>query len=168
MLPRISITNQQRTSRFNRKALRLLTGWLMKKAAAMDPSRTWVECSVVLVGDHRMTALNRESLGHEGTTDVITFSYPTLPGEKPSGWRAEVVVNIERAVQEGRARRGGPAREFALYLAHGCQHLGGANDHTATARAAMNRRQNRWLKEPKAQELIESLAMDCKAAAADV
>jgi probable rRNA maturation factor len=143
---KILITNQQRRIRLDRRELIRLTKFFMAKAAAMNPAVNWVECSVVLVGHREMIALNERALKHEGTTDVITFQYPTAPGEQPAGRRGEIVINVEEA-DEVAARRGAPAmQEVALYLAHGCQHLGGADDATPRERAAMSRRQNRWLK----------------------
>lgn len=143
---RVEITNLQKKNRVSRPALVRLTRWLMQKASSMDPSRSWLECSIVLVGHDRMTELNQEAMHHEGTTDVITFAYPTHPGE-PEGWRGEIVVNIDEAMDVSSRRNSDPARELALYIAHGCQHLGGADDRTATERGAMSRRQNRWLAE---------------------
>lgn len=141
-----SITNLQRKIRINRPAWVILANWLMLKTQSMDPNRVWLECSVVFVGHRRMIAINEKVLQHEGTTDVITFHYPSLPGE-PSGWRGEIVINTEEAIATGEERRGGVPHELALYLAHGCQHLGGADDQTSAERAAMSRRQGAWLKQ---------------------
>jgi rRNA maturation RNase YbeY len=152
----IVVTNTRRWRRIDRAGLTRLTAWLMEKASAMDRGKTWIECSVVLVGHARMISLNEQSLGHEGTTDVITFAYPTLPGE-PRGWRGEIFVNLDEAEEAGAKYNSLLDRELALYIAHGCQHLGGADDDTTTGRAAMNRRQNRWLREAARLGLIRKL-----------
>ena len=151
-----TITNLQRAVRINQPAWKSLVGWLMSKTQAMDPSRVWLECSVVLVGHRRMTEINEQVLHHEGTTDVITFHYPSLPGE-PTGWRGEIVINTQEAIEIGTDRSGGVARELALYLAHGCQHLGGADDQTSAERAAMARRQTGWLRQADRLGLIQPL-----------
>jgi len=151
-----TITNLQRKIRIHRPAWVTLTNWLMQKTQAMDPTRVWLECSVVFVGHRRMTEINEQVLHHEGTTDVITFHYPSLPGE-PAGWRGEIVINVEEAVAVGHALRVSVARELALYLAHGCQHLGGADDQTRKERAAMSRRQNGWLKQAEEIGLFRNL-----------
>jgi rRNA maturation RNase YbeY len=152
---KVKVTNLQRSVQLDRARLIKLTRWLMGKTAAMDPARRWVECSVVVVGHERMTDLNQRILRHAGTTDVITFHYATIPGE-PVGWRGEVVVNAEQAVDVA-GRRGDMSRELALYLAHGCQHLGGADDRTNSERATMNRRQTRWLRQAAAEGLLNGL-----------
>ncbi len=144
---RIVIANLQRYHPVDRPWLRRLAGFFMEKTAAMNAARRWVECSIVIVGDERMARLNQDVLGHEGVTDVITFAYPPVPGEEPSGWRGEIVINIAEASRNGLRHRGGARRELALYLAHGIQHLGGADDGTPAQRRAMNARQNRWLRQ---------------------
>jgi len=153
---KIAVTNLQSRHKVNRPGLKQLAAFFMERASRMDPEKTWRECSVVVVGHERMIDLNQTILHHEGTTDVITFAYPTIPGEKP-GWRGEIVVNVEEAADVCKRRRGDINRELALYLAHGCQHLGGADDRTAKQRSAMNRRQNRWLREAKQMKLIRQL-----------
>jgi len=153
---KVEVTNLQKRYRINRVQICRLTKWLMIKAASMDRSRIWIECSVVIVGHDRMMELNRQVMKHAGTTDVITFAYPTQPGEKP-GWRGEIVINIEEAADAGSRLGKAMNRELALYLAHGCQHLGGADDRTKSERMAMNRRQNRWLRDAKKEQLLDDL-----------
>ncbi|HMP90449.1 MAG TPA: rRNA maturation RNase YbeY [Kiritimatiellia bacterium] len=140
----ISVTNLQRRHRINRTAVLHLARYMMNKASRMDRSRIWAAISIVLVDHEKITGLNEQILKHKGTTDVITFAYPPTPGHQDA-WQGEIVVNMEEAVEQGARRRGGANRELALYIAHGCQHLGGADDNTRQKRAAMNRRQNRWL-----------------------
>jgi len=153
---KVEITNLQKRRRINRKCIISLTKWLMKKAAAMDTSRTWIDCSIVLVGHDRMMEINRQVMKHEGTTDVITFAYPTQPGETP-GWRGEIVVNVDEVADAGSRLGNAMNHELALYIAHGCQHLGGANDRTHSERNAMSRRQNRWLRDAKKKQLLNDL-----------
>jgi len=152
----ISVTNLQKQFRIDRNAVIRLARHLMDRASRMDLSRNWLECSVVIVGHQRMTQLNEDVLGHPGTTDVITFVYPSAPGETP-GCRGEIVINMEEAAEVSARRRTDINREFALYLAHGCQHLGGADDQRKDERAAMNRRQNAWLRKMKSDGLLRGL-----------
>jgi len=153
---KVEITNLQKRFRINRVRFINLTKWLMNKAAAMDTTRTWIDCSVVMVGHDRMIELNRQAMNHEGTTDVITFAYPTQPGE-PAGWRGEIILNVEEASDASTRLGSRIERELALYLAHGCQHLGGADDRTKSERAAMNRRQNKWLRDAEKERLLNDL-----------
>jgi len=152
----ITVVNRQRRLAIRGDVLRALAESFMQRAAAMKPRARWLELTVVLVGHRAMAAWNQAALRHEGTTDVITMRYRSLPGE-PHGWRGEIILNAEQADEEGAGRPGGPARELALYLAHACQHLGGADDGTPTERRAMSVRQNRWLRSPAVEPLIPRL-----------
>jgi len=76
---------------------------------------------------------------------VVSQMYEGIPGVV--GATGEMVVNAERAREEGAKRDGGTARELALYVAHGFDHLAGADDDTPARRRAMRRRETRWLAE---------------------
>ena len=76
-------------------------------------------------------------------TDVVAQAYAAVPGVCAE--TAELILNAERARIEGRRRLGGPARELALYLAHGLDHLAGHDDDTPARRRAMRRRELAWL-----------------------
>jgi len=76
-------------------------------------------------------------------TDVVSQDYAAIPGFSEAS--AELVLNAERAKAEGFHRPGGPARELALYLAHGLDHLAGQEDDTPARRQAMRRRETAWL-----------------------
>jgi len=88
-------------------------------------------------------------------TDVVSQAYAAVPGVEAA--TAELVLNAERAQIEGLQRPGGPSREFALYLAHGLDHLAGYEDDTPERREAMRQRETAWLDaDPAAYEGILS------------
>jgi len=133
----------------------------MKRAARIDPDRTWREISVVLTDDAGISALNEKFLGDPGATDVLSFGYDPLPGEA-GGSSGEIVVSLERARTVATERRGGrqpwdTSRELALYLAHGCDHLAGEDDRDEKARKRMRRRELRWLREADGLGLTSGL-----------
>ncbi len=101
---------------------------------------------MVLVDDGASREINRAHLGHDYATDVISFSFDPIPGDTECGSCGEIVVNVEQAERLGH-RYGGFARELALYIAHGCDHLSGEDDKTPAQRQRMRRRELRWLKE---------------------
>lgn len=90
-----------------------------------------------------MPAYKAGCFGVRMQTDVVSQSYAAIPGVSPA--TAELVLNAERALAEGARRPGGPARELALYLAHGLDHLAGHDDDTPARRRAMRRRETAWL-----------------------
>ena len=82
------------------------------------------EISVTLLPDAEIARLNREYLGHEGPTDVISFPLEG-PGERVVG---DVYVGAEQARRQAE-ELGAPLREEVLRLAmHGCLHVLG-HDH---------------------------------------
>ena len=148
----IRILNRQKRLRPNALRIRELAGFFARKAA---PDSRWTDLSVVLTGDGAARALKRRFFGLDAVTDVVSFTARPEPGG-PRGLSAEVIVNIEEACRQG-PRRGGMEREFALYLAHGCDHAAGRSDRTATARAGMRRRELLWLREAAAKKMLSGL-----------
>jgi rRNA maturation RNase YbeY len=116
----------------------------MERTARLEPERIWEALSVALLDDAGITRVNALHLDKARSTDVISYAYPPMmPAEN---WSGEVLVNAEMAQREG-AARGDVAGELALYLAHGCDHLSGADDHDERDRRRMRRRELRWLRE---------------------
>ena len=106
----------------------------------------WQEVTIHLLDDAGIAPVNAAIMAHEGATDVITQRYEPCPGE-PDGLIGELFVNVERAVAAAPRRAAWSAdRELALYLAHGFDHLTGADDGTPAERARMRRREQAWLK----------------------
>jgi len=102
---------------------------------------------LLLTDDAGITQTNREFFGKDRPTDVISFRYDPIPGEENEA-TGDLIVNVECAVREGAAHDGADA-ELALYIAHGFDHLSGADDDTPTRRTAMRRTEMRWLGELK-------------------
>jgi len=127
----------------NTARLRALAVWLLERAAQEKPGFLLAELSIALVNDDIIAPLNEQFMRHTGATDVISFLLVPPPGqERASG---ELVINLQRAREEATQRRGNPNRELAWYLAHGINHLTGATDRTPAQRAAMHKREKRWL-----------------------
>ena len=115
----------------------------MLAARAFPADAPFGELSITLTDDAAMPAYKAGCFGVRAQTDVVAQAYAAVPGV--CGATAELVLNAERAKAEGRVRAGGPARELALYLAHGLDHLAGADDDTPARRRAMRRRETAWL-----------------------
>ena len=122
-------------------ALRRLIRTLASRAFPAEPPCD--ELTVVLTDDAAMPGYKARCFGLRAQTDVVAQAYAAVPGLGPA--TAELVLNAERARGEGRRRAGGPARELALYLAHGLDHLAGYDDDTPARRRAMRRRETAWL-----------------------
>ena len=128
----------------------------MTKVRRLQRGRSWDELSIAVMDDEGIAAVNTAYLGRPGPTDVISFAYP--PPAEGLNWCGEVVVNLQRALEEG-GRRGDVVKEFALYIAHGCDHLSDADDNTPSRRRRMRRRELRWLEEIEYRDII-ALSID--------
>ena len=159
---KVSIIDRQRAGRVDGKRLGEFVQLVMGHVRPVPPATDWHGVSVILTGDALIRRVNRDFLGHDEPTDVISFTYPALPGPD-SGPTGEVFVNVQQALRLG-ARYGGAARELALYAAHGCDHLGGAEDATPGGRRRMRNRECRWLRSPDGRRLTRHLVDDASAA----
>jgi probable rRNA maturation factor len=111
-------------------------------AAVLAGERRAARMSVTFVGRDAMRRLNRDHLGHDRPTDVISFALAT-----PDGLLGDVYLCPWAAAREARAR-GLPARqEVVRLLVHGTLHVLGW-DHPAgeaRTRSPMWRRQERYV-----------------------
>ena len=108
---------------------------------------TWHEVTVHLVRDEESDAMHRAIMGIAGATDVITQAYDAIPPEEP-GLLGELFVNVDQALRAAPRRCGWcPAKELLLYIAHGIDHLSGADDHSPADYARMRRRELDWIRD---------------------
>ena len=138
---KIRLLNRQRALQVRLPAVRRLIRSLANRAFPTEAP--YAELAVVLTDDAAMPAYKAGCFGVRRQTDVVSQAYRAVPGVCAA--TAELIVNAERAKTEGHARPGGPARELALYLAHGLDHLAGGDDNTPARRRAMRRRETAWL-----------------------
>jgi rRNA maturation RNase YbeY len=140
----ITVLNHQRIYPIDAKAVNRLAHALGLLAQKRTPDELWQEVTIHLLTDESITPINQAIMQHEGPTDVITQRYDATPGE-PEGLIGELFINVERACTIQRAKGWTRQQELALYLAHGFDHLTGADDATAQQRTTMRRRERRWL-----------------------
>lgn len=100
------------------------------------------DLGVYLVAAPEMAEMNRQFLGHDGSTDVITFPYE-LP--RPDELHGEIFICIDEAVEQAGRFRSSWREELVRYLIHGILHLRGLNDATPVERRKMRRQEKEWL-----------------------
>ena len=100
----------------------------------------------VILQDDAFSAEVHEAInGAKGPTDVITQRYDAMPGEA-EGVYGELYVNTDQVLRVAPKRRGwSPAKELLLYVAHGMDHLSGADDLKPRDYDRMRRRELSWL-----------------------
>ena len=118
-----------------------------RSAARVPETGRWHEVVVHLIHDSESDEMHRAIMGVSGATDVITQAYDAIPPEEP-GLFGELFVNVDQALRAAPRRKGwSPAKELLLYVAHGMDHLSGADDHSPRDYAVMRRRELGWLRE---------------------
>ena len=124
----------------------------LKDAAAFFAARSSARIGVpfravtVILQDDTFSAEVHEAInGAKGPTDVITQRYDAMPGEA-EGVYGELYVNTDQALRVAPKRRGwSSAKELLLYVAHGMDHLSGADDLKPRDYGKMRRRELGWL-----------------------
>ncbi len=99
--------------------------------------------TLAFVDNAHIHRLNRQYLGHDEPTDVLTFPY-SRPGSKVL--EGEVVIGHEVAKEYAADRGHDLALELLLYVVHGCLHLCGYTDTDARSEAAMRAKEREYLR----------------------
>ncbi len=84
--------------------------------------------SISIVDDATIRELNREQLGHDWETDVISFVFETIEQTDGIHVDGEVIASIETARRLSSAALWQPQDELLLYVVHGLLHLAGQDD----------------------------------------
>jgi probable rRNA maturation factor len=123
---------------------RVNTAGLRRAATAALAGRVRAaDVSIQVVGERLMRALNRDALGHDYVTDVLSFDH----GDSPEGQVIELVVCAPFAARQAKARGIPAGQELARYVVHGCLHCVGHDDATPAGHKAMWAEQERVLKQ---------------------
>lgn len=167
---RIEISNRQSLFRLARSRIRPFLTFLLGKFERPENLPGNMSLTLIVTDNHHMPEFKRLCFGIHEVTDVIATSYDPMPHE--GVWEAELVVNAERAadVVDGRIRCTRLAHlsphagqtwdlscEFALYLAHGIDHLSGADDASPRERHRMRQRELKWLRDATRRGLLSEL-----------
>lgn len=114
------------------------SAWI--KAVAASYGRKVGEIGYLFVDDEKILEVNREYLGHDYYTDVITFDYDE--DETVSG---DIVISLDTV--RSNAQLFGKTYEEELYrvIIHGILHLCGINDKGPGEREIMEAAENKAL-----------------------
>jgi probable rRNA maturation factor len=122
---------QSRAAKLDRDWIRRFAGRLRLEVAAGAPF------TLLLASDRRLRQLNRDFLGKDAPTDVLSFPEPG-----PGGFLGEIAISVPRACEQAAALGHPVESEIAILMLHGVLHLMG-HDHE-TDRGGMRRLEVRW------------------------
>jgi len=142
-MAKIEITDLQDHVRLDRKQILQVIRRVMK-----EEGRAAKSLSIVLTDNRHMRDLNREYLGHDSLTDVISFPLEDLDwpsGHANGGLNGEIIASAELAVQQAQSTNTDPRAELMLYVVHGLLHLMGYEDQSIRGAAKMHAREEEIL-----------------------
>ena len=166
------IITRRPTLRIDKKATRLLAEkfkFLSESSAQCNGAPDYESVSVIITGDALISRIHEQSMGIEGTTDVVTLTYAAAPGSPAT---AEIFVNAQLAFRCGADRSSldliddevhglwSPAHELALYIAHGFDHLAGNDDISESGFKSMRKREIDWVRHVHDLGLVDSIIMN--------
>lgn len=96
-----------------------------------------VDMSIVLTDDAQLHELNREYLGIDAPTDVLSFPASESDPETGTPYLGDILISIPRAKQQAEAAGHSVEDEVQLLVVHGTLHLLGHDHATAQEKARM-------------------------------
>ena len=140
------IVNRQRARKINTRFLRQITNALLNELKIAK-----VELGITLVGAQEMARVNWQFLGHEGSTDVITFDHREereTEAENQKAIHGELYICLDDAMAQATRFRTSWQSEMVRYVVQGVLHLLGYDDREPQLKRHMKRAENRlvrWL-----------------------
>ena len=117
---------------------RKVTRWI--RSVAADYGFTVGNINYIFCSDERELAVNREFLGHDYYTDVITFDYSTA-----NTLNGDIFISLD-TVRSNAEMVGVPfADELHRIIIHGVLHLTGQGDKTPETKVIMTEKEEKAL-----------------------
>ena len=120
---------------------RRTSAWLTQVAA--EEGYRLGEVNYIFCSAEHLLEMNRQFLGHDYFTDVITFDYSDRKVEKVVA--GDVFIDVETVADNARIYGATKLQEMRRILAHGLLHLCGQKDKTPTAERQMHRKEDKYL-----------------------
>lgn len=132
--------NDECTYRLPQK--RLTAAWLRR--VAEEEGYALTEVDYIFCSAARLLEMNRQYLGHDYFTDVITFDYSDRKRSRTVA--GDIFIDVETVTDNARIYGVTPLQEMRRVVVHGLLHLCGQKDKTPRANAAMHRKEDKYLK----------------------
>lgn len=123
---------------FDIKQKNKIKSWLKNVASGYGFSAG--ELNYVFCDDEYLLQMNRQYLGHDYYTDIITFdSRENALSKRLDG---DIFISVDTVRANGEEYGEGFEREMMRVIAHGMLHLIGFDDHTAAQQKKMREAEN--------------------------
>ena len=101
------------------------------------------EINYIFCSAERLLEINREFLGHDYYTDIITFDESDLRGEGVIN--GEIYIDVETVADNAAQFGASRLDEMRRVVVHGVLHLCGQKDKTPRAERQMHRKEDKYL-----------------------
>lgn len=115
--------------------------WLKRVAA--EEGYTLGQVSYIFCSSEVHRKMNIDFIGHDYFTDVITFDYSDLKGEKSVS--GDIFIDVDTVKDNARIYGCTPLQEMRRVVVHGLLHLCGQKDKTPRAEKQMHRKEDKYL-----------------------
>ena len=112
--------------------------WLRRVAASYGFALG--DITYIFCNDERILEVNRQFLGHDYYTDVITFDYST-----PTRVSGDIYISLDTVRSNAETEGVDWLTELHRILVHGVLHLTGQGDKTPESKAVMTEKENKAL-----------------------
>jgi probable rRNA maturation factor len=135
----INIDNQQDflESALLQRAARLTLEISTPLNPDLGPDSVDADMTIVLTDDAQLHELNREFLGMDAPTDVLSFPASESDPETGTPYLGDILISIPRAAQQAQAAGHTVEAEVQLLVVHGTLHLMGYDHAEAEEKAPM-------------------------------
>ena len=130
------LTENIKMPKIDRKAVRV---WVTAVAATYE-GRKVGNLNYIFCNDDRILEVNKEFLGHDYYTDIITFDY-----SEPGVVSGDMFISLETVETNSFKFHTSYDKELMRVIIHGVLHLCGINDKGPGERAVMEAAENRAL-----------------------
>ena len=121
---------------------RRITAWIKEVITAEGYSPG--DIAYIFCSPEYHIGINRQYLGHDYHTDVITFDYSDRKGARiVSG---DIFIDVETVADNARQYGATTLQEMRRIVVHGVLHLCGQGDKTPRTNAQMHRKEDKYLK----------------------
>ena len=121
---------------------RMTSAWLCE--VARQEGYAVGEIHYIFCSAARLLEMNRQYLGHDYYTDVITFDYSDRKGDRTVS--GDIYIDVETVADNARQYGATRLEEMRRVVVHGLLHLCGQRDKTPAANRQMHRKEDLYLK----------------------
>jgi probable rRNA maturation factor len=126
----------------------LLTLELVPPLSTPEAESAHADLSIVLSDDRHLHELNLDYLGVDSPTDVLSFPAAEVDPETESVYLGDIVISIQRAMQQAQNAGHPVEAEAQLLVVHGVLHLLGYDHATDEDKSVM------WAEQAKILERL--------------